>query len=103
MASLGGKEAKSSDQGVYVGEETLPPVPTKLVNRIWSWEYVEMTELQPEFWNEQTRKGPGKTHRKRPVTDLNMWLQCHCGSDGSKTSGSCTGVDVVYGVHHSGK
>ena len=35
-----------------MGEE-LPPVPGRLVDRIWRWEYIEMCELLPELLADQ--------------------------------------------------
>ena len=34
--------------GIHVGEG-LPPVPRKLADKIWRWEFVDMAELLPEF------------------------------------------------------
>ena len=65
---------KDSEEGVYVGE-ALSPVPRKLADRIQAWEFVEMSQLFPEFWIDE--KGTtSNSRRKRPVTELNTWLQC---------------------------
>ena len=37
-----------NERGVYV-DEALPPVPRKLADKIQAWEFIEMTELLPEF------------------------------------------------------
>ena len=37
----------SEQQGVCIGE-ALPPVPEKLVTRIYQWEFIDMAELLPE-------------------------------------------------------
>ena len=36
--------------GVYV-REGLPPVPPKLAAKILRWEFVDMTEMLPEYWS----------------------------------------------------
>ena len=56
--------------GVYVGEG-LAPVPQKVAERIWRWEYIETGELLPEFRG-TTREGkPSPTQRKtRMVSDI---------------------------------
>ncbi len=66
--------------GVYVGEG-LPPVPTKLADKIRRWEFVEMGELLPEFWSgPKEGESDGKERRVRhnqKVTDIFTWLQCY--------------------------
>ena len=83
LLPVGGSSSKrkASEQGAYVGE-ALPPVPQKLADRIQAWEFVEMSELLPEFWSQQRtdeKEGAnraGANRRKRPITEINVWLQC---------------------------
>ena len=44
-------------RGVYIGEGLLP-VPAKLAERIVRWEYIEMSEMLPEFWTLTTLDEP---------------------------------------------
>ena len=67
------------EQGVCIGD-ALPPVPMKLAERIWHWEFVEMGELLPETWNlkpgEEASQQLLLARKKKPVTDLKTWVQC---------------------------
>ena len=65
--------------GVYIGKGQ-PPVPSKLAEKIRRWEYVEMSELLPEFWSRQ-EEGENKqvaARRRRQVTEIFTWVQCFC-------------------------
>ena len=77
--------------GVYVGEG-LPPVPSKLAEKISRWEFVEMSEMLPEFWTQlKPTEGEGKpaqARRRRQVTEMFTWVQCFC-----------TYVSVLSGKH----
>ena len=68
-------------RGVYIGEG-LPPVPAKLAERIVRWEYIEMSEMLPEFWTQTTLdepdSKPAAARRRRQVTEIFTWLQCFC-------------------------
>ena len=80
LLPTGGSSGPRSDHGVYVGE-ALPPVPKKLAEKIQAWEFVEMSELLPEFWSQrgedkEMSQKAGTSRCKRPVTELNAWLQC---------------------------
>ena len=70
------KERKE-ESGVYVGEG-LPPIPMKLAQRIWQWEYIDMLEMLPELWacrsDDNLTKAP-TTRVRRPITDLKTWLK----------------------------
>ena len=70
----------SGCQDVYV-REGLPPVPTKLAAKIQRGEFVEMTELLPEFWSSQREdnhsKQEAKARRARSVQNIFTWLQCY--------------------------
>ena len=63
--------------GVYVGEG-LPPVPPKLAERIKRWEYIEMSELLPEFWSkpDDMDNKQAAARRRRQVTEIFTWVQC---------------------------
>ena len=67
--------------GVYVGEG-LPPVPAKLAERIGRWEFIEMSEMLPEFWtqsrSDEAESKPTVTRRRRQVTEIFTWIQCFC-------------------------
>ena len=73
-----GDSARLGEKGVYVGE-ALPPVPQKLAEKIWAWDFVDMAELLPEFWDPKLEEKEGgqasSVRRRRPVTELKMWLQ----------------------------
>ena len=80
LLPTGGGRPRADKRGVYVGE-ALPPVPRKLADKIQAWEFIEMTELLPEFWAQKLEEkegqyGSSSSRRKRPVTDLKTWLQC---------------------------
>ena len=80
LLPLGGSVGSKGEHGVYVGE-ALPPVPKKLAEKIQAWEFVEMSELLPEFWpqgaeDKEGAQKAGANRRKRPVMELNAWLQC---------------------------
>ena len=79
-----GKKSALGSPGIYIGEG-LPPVPTKLAEKIRRWEFTEMADLLPEYWGgtgyktdeeetESTRRAPAR--RKRKVTEIGTWLQC---------------------------
>lgn len=65
--------------GDYVGEG-LPPVPPKLAAKILRWEFVDMSEMLPEYWSsakadeEDQKRAPPR--RTRQVTDIFTWIQC---------------------------
>ena len=58
--------------GVYVGK-CLPPIPIKLAQRIWQWEFIDMAEMLPELWahrgNDNLTRG-STTRARRPIMDL---------------------------------
>ena len=67
--------------------ECLPPVPVKLAEKIRWWEFVEMTELLPEFWllpapKEASGLGSpqraGTSRGKRAITEwCSKWTCTH--------------------------
>ena len=68
---------------VYIGEGLLP-VPNKLADHIWKWEFIDMSELLPEFWDHSLPKPADSQNslQQSPVrhtrrfTDIAMWIQC---------------------------
>ncbi len=76
LLPLSTTEPAATLNGVYVGEG-LPPVPAKLAEKIRKWEYVEMAELLPEFWN-SPKEESSETRRRSPrwarqVTDIHTY------------------------------
>ena len=65
--------------GIFIGEG-LQPVPSKLADGIWSWEFVEMADLLPEQMapkkEESALSSLFPARKCRQVTDINLWLQC---------------------------
>lgn len=73
--------------GVRVGDG-LPPVPAKLAERIWNWEFIDMVDLLPDQWLVKKEEpamhfGAAAAHvgipsqrGKKQVTDIMLWLQC---------------------------
>ncbi len=79
LLPLSTPQPASTLNGVYVGEG-LPPVPAERAEKIRKWEYVEMAELLPEFWN-SLKEESSETRRRSPrqarqVTDIHTWMQC---------------------------
>ena len=68
-----------NELGVSVGEG-MAPVPRKLAERIWRWEFVEMSEMVAESWSQKVDElsagGLMPSRRRRPVTELVPWIQC---------------------------
>lgn len=58
----------------------MAPVPRKLAERIWQWEFVDMGEMLSDNWlqkgDEPTVNPLGLAHQKRQVTDINTWIRC---------------------------
>jgi hypothetical protein len=67
------------EQGVSIGEG-LAPIPRKIAERIWRWEFVEMGDLLPENGMLRTEDGSsnplGVMRRRRQITDVLTWVQC---------------------------
>ena len=67
--------------GMFMGH-TLLPLPSKLVKKIVSLEYVDMAELRPESWlleeegQQQEKCCHAPRRRKMPVKDILTWVQC---------------------------
>ena len=60
--------------------EGLQPVPAKLAERIWSWEFVDMADFLPEHMapkkEESALSSLFLARKRKQVTDINQWLQC---------------------------
>ena len=65
--------------GIFIAEG-LQPVPAKLAERIWSWEFVDMADLLPEHMapkkEESALSSLFPARKRKQVTDINQWLQC---------------------------
>ena len=68
-----------NELGVSVGEG-MAPVPRKLAERIWRWEFVEMSEMVAESWSQKVDEISAgvlmPSRRRHPVTELVPWIQC---------------------------
>ena len=52
-------------------------VPTKLIQRIWELEYVDMWELLPETWLQEAAQFRACCHSRRPKRGLiTLWTEC---------------------------
>ena len=77
LGSPENNKERKEESGVYVGEG-LPPIPMKLAQRIWQWEFIDMAKMLPELW---ARRGDDNLTRdpttrvRRPITDLKTWLK----------------------------
>ena len=69
------------------GEYTSSPsagLPARLSRRIVELEFVEMSELLPDSWQEETQPlvvfdaqlNPRRLSRKAPVQDISLWIEC---------------------------
>ena len=56
LPAAGNVGASAPSTGVSIGEG-LPPLPLELAEKIRRWEYIDMSELLPEFW---VRYTPGQ-------------------------------------------
>ena len=67
-----------SDPSLFYTGEGLPPIPKSLVNKITSWQFMEMSELLPEYWPVAREDGSKKASTRRPkvIDDFDTWLQC---------------------------
>ena len=45
-------KAEFTLKATFLGDG-LPPIPAKLAERICRWEYIDMSDLLPEFWRDQ--------------------------------------------------
>ena len=68
--------------GIHAGEG-LPSVLSKLAEKIRGREFIEMSEMLPEFWtqarfDEAESKPPAARRCRRQVTEIFTWVQCFC-------------------------
>ena len=68
----------SPDTPLAIFAAALPPVPSKLVQKIKSGQFIEIAELLPETlafseFDEEADKGKGKKRVVKPILD---WVQC---------------------------
>ena len=65
--------------GVFIGDG-VQPVPAKVAERIWTWEFIEMVDLLLEQWAVKKEEVAGTlvmpNRRKKQITNINLWLQC---------------------------
>ena len=60
----------------YSATNRLPP---KLVARIQSLEFIEMSEMLPETWlpdHQEAAPTPRRSSRSTPITDILVWTEC---------------------------
>ena len=74
-------KAESTPRETFLGDG-LPPIPAKLTERIRRGEFIDMSDLLPEFWPDQkaeegTAKRANRLSAKKRVQDINVWLQCY--------------------------
>ena len=74
-------KAESTPRATFLGDG-LPPIPAKLTERIRRGEFIDMSDLLPEFWPDQkaeegTAKRANRLSAKKRVQDINVWLQCY--------------------------
>ena len=65
--------------GVPLGEG-LQPVPLKVAERIWAWDFIDMADLLPEQCavkrDEPLVAQLMPARKRRQVNDINVWVQC---------------------------
>ncbi len=85
-------------------------MPQKLAEKIRRWEFIDMSELLPEFWGhvvgakqdeEQTSVAHPYPRRRRKVTDISSWIQCFATYVGilSGTSPEAVPELMAYLIH----
>ena len=106
-----GKKSRLGSPGVYVGEG-LPPVPTKLAEKVRRWEFVEMAELLPEYWGlvvgvkaeeEESSHTRRIMSKRQKVTDIGTWLQCFGTYIAVMAGGSPEVVPELLAYHTGGQ
>ena len=108
LLPFGASAGPQTGAAVYIGEG-LPPVPNKLADRIRKWEFIDMSELLPEFWDHSPPKPADSQNstqqlparRTRRVTDIATWIQCYASYVGvlSGTSPEAVPELMAYLVH----
>jgi len=61
--------------GILLGE-ALPPVPTKLANKIKKGDFVEMQEMLPDMWLVTDQSEPTARVGRLRAMDIKVWSQC---------------------------
>ena len=80
-------------------------VPTELIRRIWGLEYIDMWELLPETWRQETAQSSACCHSRRPkrglITDIALWTECphHTGSSTTCISTLSRPSSPPHGIH----
>ena len=74
-------KVESTPKAMFLGDGFLP-IPEKLTERICRCEYIDMSDLLPEFWLDQkaeegTAKRANRSTAKKRVQDINVLLQCY--------------------------
>jgi len=89
--------------GVYVGEG-VAPVQRKLAVKIWRWDFIEMSELLPEFWGLADER-ECLPRRTRVVADIFTWMPCFtlCECAEWAIPGGGARVNGLHGHDHQGK
>ena len=81
----GGEKTVEAPPKPFLLSEGLPPVPAKLVGRIWKGEFIDMAKLLRDNLEAQRRGGwqempsssaSGLSRQRREVPDLLSWVQC---------------------------
>ena len=66
--------------GTSVGKGVVAPVPKKLAEKIWKWEFVEMSEMVAESLSQKSDKSStglvAGNRRRCPVTEVIPWIHC---------------------------
>eukprot|EP00731_Ephydatia_muelleri_P032923 Em0024g467a len=89
LANFLAKASKSAETSSTqnAGEYTSSPsavLPARLSHRIVELEFVEISELLPDSWQEETQPlvvfdaqlNPRRLSRKAPVQDISLWIEC---------------------------
>ena len=82
MSSIEQPPPGNSSKAQLEGHSYPQELPPKLIKRIMDLEYIDMRELLPDFWGTTEENTPCCSHnrcnsRKRPITDILMWLECY--------------------------
>ena len=83
LATLRQSTDANSTSGVPVGP--MAGIPARLARRILDLEFIEMCDLLPDSWQEETQQllvldslhlTPRRVSRKAPVHDIGLWIEC---------------------------
>ena len=76
-------------------------VPTKLIQRIWGLEYVDMWELLPKTWQQEAAQSSTCCHSRRPkrglITNIALWTECFTTLSGQSSPPHGTPLDNSKG------